>query len=239
MPPFFRSSAGLSCAPLRSAIPQRCLSLSLTHDGEQCCNHFPWPVYADVRDHAKSFSGVAAYYDLVPASISGFGEPERVWGQAATANFFDVAAATHGARPRILFPARTRLPVIVLGYHLWQRRFASDPADPGQNRSSSPGRPFTVIGVAPPAFHGVDSILNPEFWVSLGNVEDLVPNSPNATPAIITGSPSVGRIRPGAIPAQASAELAYDGPPIRDRLSCDRQGQRLLFRSGRYAAAAI
>ena len=56
--------------------PSTLLSLHVTQDGEQCCNNFSWPLYADVRDHAKSFSGVAAYYELIPASIGGRGEPE-------------------------------------------------------------------------------------------------------------------------------------------------------------------
>jgi hypothetical protein len=60
--------------------PSTLMSLHLTHDGEQCCNHFSWPLYTDVRNQAKSFSGVAAYYELLPASIGGNGEPERVWG---------------------------------------------------------------------------------------------------------------------------------------------------------------
>jgi hypothetical protein len=39
---------------------------------------------------------VAAYYELIPASIGGSGEPERVWGQGVTANFFSVADNSHG-----------------------------------------------------------------------------------------------------------------------------------------------
>ena len=51
----------------------------------------PWPVYEDLRDQAQSFSGVAAFDELIPASINGKGDPERVWGQATTTNYFDVA----------------------------------------------------------------------------------------------------------------------------------------------------
>jgi len=88
---------------LRSAPvgdPSTLMSLHTTHDGEQCCNNFPWPLYIDLRDQAKSFSGVAAYCELVPASISGFdgnsridgkSQPARVWGQAVTSNYFEVA----------------------------------------------------------------------------------------------------------------------------------------------------
>src|SRR5277367_422964 len=71
--------------------PSTLLALHTTHDGDQCCNNFPWPLYTDVRDQSKSFSGLAAYYELLPASIGGKGEPERVWGQSSTANYFDVA----------------------------------------------------------------------------------------------------------------------------------------------------
>src|SRR5580692_11767978 len=70
--------------------PTTLLTLHTTRVGDQCCNNFPYPIYTDIRDQAKSFSGVAAYNELIPASISGSGEPERIWGQAVTANFFTV-----------------------------------------------------------------------------------------------------------------------------------------------------
>ena len=73
----------------RRSVDAACRFISRER-GEPCCNEFPLPVYEDLRDQAKSFSGVAAYYELIPASISGGGEPERVWGQAVTTNFFDV-----------------------------------------------------------------------------------------------------------------------------------------------------
>src|SRR6201996_3909437 len=73
--------------------PATLLSLHMQARGERCCNQYTWPLYLDVRDHAISFSGVAAYYELLSASMSGEGntEPERIWGQAATTNYFDVA----------------------------------------------------------------------------------------------------------------------------------------------------
>jgi hypothetical protein len=35
------------------------LALHTTHRGE-CCNHFTWPMFSDLREQAKSFSGLAA-----------------------------------------------------------------------------------------------------------------------------------------------------------------------------------
>ena len=102
--------------------PGTLMSLHTTHDGDRCCNSFPFPVYTDVRDQTHSFSGVAAYYELLPASIGGKGEPERVWGQSATSNFFDVSQI-HMHLGRGFLATEERSPVIVLSHRLWRRRF--------------------------------------------------------------------------------------------------------------------
>src|SRR5262252_10444752 len=65
--------------------PSTLIALHTTHDGDRCCNNFSWPLYTDLRDQSESFSGLAAYYELLPASIGGGGEPERIWGQSTTA----------------------------------------------------------------------------------------------------------------------------------------------------------
>jgi len=185
--------------------PATLLSLHTTHQGDQCCNNFSWPLFADVREQAKSFSGVAAYYELVPASIGGTGEPERVWGQAVTANFFDVAEL--GLTPGRGFTAdEENLPVVVLSHRLWQRRFGADPAIAGKTITLS-GRPFTVAGVAPPSFRGVDLILDCQFWVPLGTLDQLLPNTSNRESRLYHWIAVVGRLRPGVTRAAAAAEL--------------------------------
>jgi len=184
--------------------PATLMALHTTHQGE-CCNHFSGPLFADLRQQAKSFSGVAGYFELLPASIGGRGEPERVWGQAATANFFDVAqlGMTVG---RGFSSSEENLPVIVLGHGLWQRRFGSDPAIAGKSVLLS-GRPFTVVGVAPPAFRGVDLILDTQFWVPLGNLDELLPKSSNYTSRDYYWLAVIGRLQPDVTRAQAAAEL--------------------------------
>ena len=185
--------------------PSTLMALHTTHEGDQCCNNFSWPTYTDVRDQAKSFSGVAAYYELLPASIGGSGEPERVWGQSATANFFDVAQIpmTLG---RGFVASEEKLPVIVLSHRLWQRRFASDSEILGKTIRVS-GHPFTVVGIAPPGFRGLDLILDPQFWIPLGNVEQLVTNIPSRDARGFHWVAVVGRRAPGVTRAQAAAEL--------------------------------
>ena len=147
--------------------PSTLLAVHTTREGARCCNNFSWPLYNDVRDGTRSFSGVAAYYELLPASIGGYGEPERVWGQSASANFFDVAQLRMSLG-RGFLSEEEHAPVIVLSYRLWQHRFDSDPAILGKPITLS-GHPFTVaVGIAPPGFHGLDLLLDPQFWVPLG-----------------------------------------------------------------------
>ena len=185
--------------------PSTLISLYTTHDGDRCCNSFSEPLFFDVRDQAKSFSGVAAYYELLPASISGNGEPQRVWGQAASSNFFDVAQLPM-ALGRGFANDEERLPVIVLSYRLWQRRFGGDPAIVGKAITLS-GHPFTVVGVAPRSFRGLDLILDPEFWVPLGNLEQLAANLPDRNSRFFHWLRVTGRLKPGVTRTAAMAEL--------------------------------
>jgi hypothetical protein len=174
--------------------------------GECCNNSLSWPLLTDLRDQARSFSGVAAYYTFMPASIGGAGEPERVWGQPATSNFFDVLEVrmTLG---RGFIPDEERLPVIVLGYRLWQRRFGADPAIAGKAITLS-GRPFTVVGVAPPSFRGIEPIIDSEFWVPLANIDQLLPKTANFDSRNYHWLSIVARLKSGFTPARATAELS-------------------------------
>ena len=185
--------------------PATLVSLHLTHDGERCCNSLPYPVYRDLRDQAKSFSGVAAFDELIPASISGKGDPERVWGQATTTNYFDVAqlgmTVGRGFRADEEFAQ-----VIVLGHRLWQRRFAGDGEIIGKSITLS-GKPYTVVGVAPRGYRGIDFVLDPEFWVPLGNGPSLNPSEPSREARDHHWLAVIARYKSGITHDQADAEL--------------------------------
>jgi len=185
--------------------PASLLTLHTLHDGDQCCNNFPEPLFKDVRDQAKSFSGVAAYNELVPASISGSGEPDRVWGQAASANFFNVVQIPMTLGRGFLRSEEDRQ-VIVLSHRLWLRRFAADPAIAGKSVTLS-GHPYTVVGVAPAGFRGVDLILDSEFWIPLGHVAELVPNLSDRNSRNMHWLQVIARLKPGVSRRQAAAEL--------------------------------
>ena len=223
---------------LRSAPvgdPNTLLALHTTHQGDQCCNNFPYPLYTDIRDQTRSFSGVAAYYELLPASIGGYGEPERVWGQSTTSNFFRVTRIrmTLG---RGFLSSEEKLPVIVLGHRLWQRRFAADPSIVGKTIVLS-GHQFTVVGVAPPGFHGLDLILDPQFWIPLGNIEQLAPSVPSRTSRDFHWLAVVGRLKPGVSSSQAAAELATIAQRLAKTYPETDKGGGFRFDTGRLTSS--
>ncbi len=207
--------------------PNTLLALHISQDGYQCCNNSPFPVFADIRDQARSFSGVAAYDSLIPASIGGNGEPERVWGQAVTSNFFDVTEI-HMVIGRGFIKGDEDAHEVVLGASLWRRRFNSDRNLLGKPVTLS-GHTYTVVGIAPAAFHSIDQILDAEFWVPLGNAAQLAANSPPQSSRNLHWLEVVGRIRPGLSRSQVTAELNTLSQRFATSDPATDKGNRLVF----------
>jgi predicted permease len=213
--------------PAPMGDPTTLLAIHTTFKQDQCCNQFPYPVYADLRDQARSFSGVAAFNELIPASISGSGEPERVWGQAVTSNFFSVTQL-----PMVLGRGFARgdenAQEIVLGAALWRRRFNADPDIAGKTITLS-GHIYTVIGVVTPAFHGADQILYTEFWVPLGIAPQLAPNMPSQGARQFHWLNVLARLKPGVTRAEATAELNALAERFGKANPATDKGNRFLF----------
>src|ERR1017187_2087184 len=55
-------------------------------------------------------------------------------------------------------------PVAVIGYGLWMRQFGGDPRVIGRGLELN-GRAYTIAGVAPRGFQGLDTLLAGEAWV--------------------------------------------------------------------------
>ncbi len=204
---------------------------------------FGYVTYALLRDHARSFDGVAAYsYSPESRLTVGHGEDaEQIVPAEATWDLFPLL----GVRPHLgRFFDRTEdtpggSPVVVLGDGWWRRRFGADPGVLGRTITIG-GHPYTVIGVAPHGFTGVD----------LGPVDAWLPMEPRS--ARITDDwrtawccqwlHVVARLAPGVSPERAGAEAtrlfrhAYTGgePPFEQArlaltpLSYDERGHEAL-----------
>jgi predicted permease len=128
-----------------------------------------YPLYLEFRKHTDLFAGVFARSGAgrVRFDAGHANSVEYVQREYVTGNYFDVL----GVKPAIgrLFKDddnRTPQghPLVVLSYDFWRNRLALDPAVLGRVLNVDE-QPLTVIGVAAPAFHGVEVESHAEMWV--------------------------------------------------------------------------
>jgi len=175
-------------------------------------NSFSYPDYIDYRDQTTAIfaGGIAAHFPLIPASIGGKGEPERVWGQSVSGNFFPVLDVPMALGRPILPEDDTaaRDHVVVLSNGLWRRRFAG--ASSILNRDVAlNGQQYIVVGVAPPGFYGVDRGIASEFWVPLAVSEEIMPDLTSSGSSLKTARDDQwvmldARLQPGVTRARAA-----------------------------------
>ncbi len=169
-----------------------------------------YPEIEDLRQ-ARSFEGITAFVEAVPAAISGGGDSQRYWGSVVTANYFDIVrpefAAGHG------FDAakddRTgETAAIVLSHRLWRTRFGGDPAIVGRAIDWN-GRKVAVAGITGPGFLGTDGTFYADFWVPfsmLGSLGEAAPRADRLRDRNSNWLYATARLRPGASMNEAAAE---------------------------------
>jgi macrolide transport system ATP-binding/permease protein len=173
--------------------------------------------YVDLREQNETLSGLLALQNT-SAGIRGgegsdYGDDARtdvVDGELVSGNYFDVL----GVKPvlgRGFSPEEDRTenthPVVVLGHAIWQRRFNSDAAIIGKKILIN-GYPFTVIGVAPATFKGLNYGIRHDFWAPLMMQSKI--NGQTGwwiTNRIWYSLQLIGRLKPGVTVAQADADL--------------------------------
>src|SRR5579863_4155904 len=117
---------------------------------------YSYPMYRDLRDRNKVFSGVVARAGAQVSILAG-AATEIAQAETVTGNFFDIL----GIRPmfgRAFRPEEDTAPgsgpVVVLANSYWLRRFGGNPSVVGQTIRVN-NHPMTVIGVLPPGFRGL------------------------------------------------------------------------------------
>ena len=159
-----------------------------------------------LRERNTVFEQMAAVEKTNLSNLTGNGEPLRLEAKQATANLFPLL----GIPPLLgrTFTAeedRAYARVAVLGYKLWQSRFAGDRNVIGRNITIN-DQSYTVIGVMPAEFEyplpgGVTAGQLPgEIWFPRALETD---NAKRDAHNLLT----VARLKPGVTVAQASAEM--------------------------------
>src|SRR5689334_17454312 len=156
--------------------PSRLVDVGRTQDGRGFDNS-SYPNYRDYRERQKSLTDVyACRLDPEPMSLSTASDAQRIYGAVVSANYFTIL----GVRPvlgRLLQEsddlADHSHAVVVLSHDLWVKAFAGDASIVGKTISLN-GKPFMVVGVAPPGFQGT-TLLKPDAWTPITSVADSAP----------------------------------------------------------------
>jgi macrolide transport system ATP-binding/permease protein len=163
----------------------------------------------DLRDLQRSSAPISVLgFSTQPMNLSAEARPERVWAGIVSGNFFDAL----GVRTEIGRSFRAEedtapgaSPVVVLSHAFWQRRFQEDRGLVGRTIPLN-GYPFTVIGIAPPGFIGVEVGLAVDLWVPLSNQRRIVPDD-RLTARGYHWLQGLARLDPGTTREQAQAVL--------------------------------
>lgn len=189
---------------------------------------FSYPTFEQVREQSQAFSHVFTFTWAGDLNIMVNGQAALAKGELVSGDYFTGL----GVQPflgRAITAADDRPgapPVAVISYGYWERRFGSDPSAVGKTVTLN-GVPFTLVGVTPPEFFGVQPGNSPEIWVPLRK-KPVLTQSQDASggikprgqgPEVMQQAQSdftrrdswwvriMGRLKPGVSDAQAHAEL--------------------------------
>jgi putative ABC transport system permease protein len=206
----------LNAVMLRSlpiADPQRLVQLD-TPEGH---SSFTNPIWEQVRDHQQAFSGALAFgseqFDLASGGESHFAQ-----GLWASGDFFRVLGVP-AMRGRVfstdddVHGGGAAGPIVVISYTFWKSYFGADPGIVGKTIRLD-RHPFTVIGVTPPWFTGLDLDKHFDVAIPIG-CEPILHTDLSAL-----GERSwwwlriLGRLKPGETPREAEARMKALAPEI-------------------------
>ena len=159
-----------------------------------------WENFQDWRDQVRSFERIAAARNAT-FTLTGAGDPERLAGQMASAALFPVLGvnAVRGHTFTADEDKPGAVPVVLLSYGFWQRRFGGSPAALGQSLTLDT-QTYTISGVLPPRFQFIQAA---DVYVPFAPFAAKLPDDRSWHPGII----AVGRLKPGSSVESARTEM--------------------------------
>lgn len=196
-----------------------------------------YPDYVDYRAKSSSFEGIAAFSDVTSFGFAPSpGQPAKLTGGIfVSGNLFRVM----GVRPALggdFNSEEDRVPgrdaVVVLGNHFWQSQFGGDPSVIGRHILLD-GIGFSIIGVAPKQFTGLDQYIRPAVFVPIMMWPRLVVGS-GRNPLEDRADRELtvkGRLKPGVSIDQARAELGVIANNLQRSYPKTNRGQEITVRT--------
>jgi len=206
----FNFADAMLLRPLPIAAPDRVVAINTAKSAPFGGNTIvSYPDYVDLRDHNRSFEGlVAASYARFGFSPDSRTLPRMKFGLFVSGNFFRVL----GVEPALGRGFRSdedlvegRDAVVVLGHDFWVSQYNSSRSILGSKIRLN-GIEFTVIGVAPEHFTGIDQIFRPRLFVPLAMSPRMLPKN-NLHDRDAGWLFVKGRLKPGVNVEQARADV--------------------------------
>ena len=167
-----------------------------------------YPNFQDYEKQNTAFTSMAAY-TFVGVGMTRGSDTLNVNGLLVTGNYFDLFQI-NPSLGRTFLPEEDSTPnghpVVVLGYKFW-KKLGGEPTIVGSQVTLN-GHSFTVIGVAPAAFTGVDVGLDPDIYVPMSMHQWIRPGGDlwfELRRALLLNI--VARLKPGVTMSQAQAQM--------------------------------
>ncbi len=193
-------------------------------------DYFSYPMYRDLRDKNRVFSGMLAD-DEIEVGVQWNNQSALASGEIVSGNYFDVL----GVRPaigRLLLPSDDAVqngnPVVVLSFNYWNAHFGGDPRIINQALYLN-GHPFTIVGVTEPNFHSVIGGYRPKLFVPIATKAIVMPGLNDLEDRRSAWANIVARLKPGASREQAEAAMTPLWRSIRANELHDMKNQTALF----------
>jgi len=121
--------------------------------------------------------------------------------------------------------------IAILSYHFWETEFGRDPSAIGRTVRMN-GINFTIVGVMPPDFTGIDQWVRPYFYVPLSMAPRLITSDPNVLEQRDNRMFNAkGRLKPGVSRETAQAELTGIGKNLEKAYPEANRNRSVLLRT--------
>jgi predicted permease len=142
---------------------------------------FYYETYQRLCAEQPFFQELAAFGERVRMNVSIEGVAESAMGQLVSGNYYSVLGVPPAAG-RVFTSEDDRFPgahpVAVISYAYWQQQLGGSAAAIGK-KVLIDGTPFTIIGVTPPGFHGLQVGDSPEISVPIMMQPQVMPDKEN------------------------------------------------------------
>jgi len=167
-----------------------------------------YPICRDLQMQERFFEGVLCRA-ATSISLSTGGEHRLAAAEIVSGTYFSLLGV-NPALGRLLTmdddQAPGASPVVVLSYDFWKTQLASAPDVVGR-RMLVNQHPMTVVGVAAPAFRGIDVGEVPSLWIPAAMSAQAIPGFNRMLDRRTKWMQALGRLRPDVKLAQAQAGL--------------------------------